>query len=88
MAEPTNSQHTMALVLAVRNTDSLTTLKVSCRYAAASTKPPKAPTAAASVGVARPNTMEPSTARISTSSGKKLDSSILKTSSRAWLRMA
>ena len=73
----------MALVLAVRNTDSLTTPKVSCRYAAASTKPPNAPTAAASVGVARPNTMEPKTARIRISKGKKLDSSILKISSRA-----
>jgi hypothetical protein len=31
MAEPTNSQHTMALVLAVRKTLSFTTLMVSCR---------------------------------------------------------
>ncbi|MCY1381132.1 hypothetical protein D9M69_690070 [compost metagenome] len=31
MADPTNSQHTMALVLAVRNTLSLITPKVSCR---------------------------------------------------------
>ena len=42
--------------------------------------------AAASVGVARPKTMEPSTARISTSSGKNEPSSILKISSRAKLR--
>ena len=38
---------------------------------------------AASVGVARPNTIEPSTARIRTASGKNDASSILKTSSRA-----
>src|SRR3954463_5382394 len=48
----------------------------------ASTRPPSAPTAAASVGVASPKTMEPSTAMISTASGKNDASSILKISSR------
>ena len=46
-------------------------------------KPPNAPTAAASAGVARPNTIEPSTARISSASGKNEVSSILNTSSRS-----
>src|SRR6267142_568367 len=46
-------------------------------------QPPKAPTAAASVGVDSPNTIEPSTIRISSASGKNEPSSILKTSSRS-----
>ncbi len=37
---------------------------------AANMAPPKAPTAAASEGVESPNTIEPSTARISRASGK------------------
>ena len=41
------------------------------------------PTAAASEGVASPNTIEPSTARISRASGKNELSSILNTSSRS-----
>src|SRR6185369_17005306 len=48
----------------------------------ASIRPPNAPTAAASVGVANPKTMEPSTATISTARGKNDASSILKISSR------
>ncbi len=50
---------------------------------AASSRPPIEPTAAASVGVARPNTIVPSTATIRNASGKNDASSILKTSSRA-----
>src|SRR5882672_3013847 len=46
-------------------------------------QPPNAPTAAASVGVERPNTIEPSTIRISSASGKNDASSILNTSSRS-----
>ena len=42
--------------------------------------------AAASVGVASPKTMVPSTAMIITASGKKEPSSILKISSRAKLK--
>src|SRR5512143_3163610 len=45
--------------------------------------PPNPPTAAASEGVARPNTIEPSTARIISASGKNDVSSILKISSRS-----
>ena len=48
-----------------------------------STKPPNAPTAAASAGVAKPNTIEPSTASISIASGKNDASSILKTWKRS-----
>ena len=87
IAEPTNSQHTIALVLAVRNTRSLGTFLLNCRQVTASEKPPKAP-AAASVGVARPVTIEPSTAKISISNGKKLKCSILKIFSRWKLRIA
>ncbi len=50
--------------------------------------PPSAPTAAASVGVARPNTIEPSTARIRIASGKNDASSILKISSRTKFQIA
>src|SRR5580765_2432754 len=46
-------------------------------------QPPNAPTAAASVGVESPNTIEPSTIRISSASGKNDASSILNTSSRS-----
>src|SRR5882672_11023049 len=48
-------------------------------------KPPKAPTAAASVGVERPNTIEPSTARMSTAKGKNDASRNLNTSRRSQL---
>src|SRR5258706_12420288 len=45
--------------------------------------PPTAPTAAASVGVESPKTIEPSTIRISSASGKNDASSILNTSRRS-----
>src|SRR3954469_3944864 len=48
-------------------------------------QPPNAPTAAASVGVDSPNTIEPSTIRIRMASGKKDPSSILNTSRRSQL---
>src|SRR4051812_23426966 len=54
----------------------------------ASTKPPNAPTAAASVGVARPNTIDPSTASISSARGKNDVSSILKISWRSHVHSA
>ena len=99
MDEPTNSQHTIALVFAVKKEDSLmmppksravfinglalrSRLAAMNRYAPAKINPPSAPTAAASVGVAKPNTMEPSTAMIMTASGKNEANSILKISSR------
>ena len=50
--------------------------------------PPNAPTAAASVGVASPNTIEPSTATIRMASGKNDVSSILKISSRSQVQIA
>ena len=50
---------------------------------AARINPPKPPTAAASEGVASPNTIDPSTARISNASGKNEASSSLNTSSRS-----
>src|SRR5436190_20632916 len=46
-------------------------------------QPPNAPTAAASVGVESPNTIEPRTIRISSASGKNDESSILNTSCRS-----
>ena len=58
------------------------------RYAAARMTPPNAPTAAASVGVARPNTIEPSTAMIRIASGKNEASRNLKTSSRSQVHNA
>ena len=54
---------------------------VNNRYTDARIKPPSEPTAAASVGVASPNKIVPSTARIMTDSGKNDVSNILKTSS-------
>ena len=85
--DPMKSQHTMAEVFAVRKTDSLTTRKLSCLYAAARTKPPKDPIAAASVGVASPTTMVPSTPRMIRASGKNDPRSILKISSRSKVKM-
>ena len=55
------------------------------RYAPARIRLPSAPTAAASVGVARPKTIEPSTAMIMTANGKNDASSILKISRRCQL---
>src|SRR5262249_17035057 len=68
--EPTNSQQTIAAVRAVRNTASFSRVRLNCRYAIAKRIDPKAPKAAASFGVARPNRIAPSTARIRNASGK------------------
>ncbi len=46
-----------------------------------------APTAAASVGVAKPKTIEPKTNRINTASGKKDPNNILKISSLTHVSM-
>ena len=78
----------MALVLAVRKTDSRSTGRFRRRYASASSAPPIAPMAAASLGVARPKAIDPSTAAIITASGKKEAISILKISMRAHVSMA
>ncbi len=54
----------------MRYTASLRRVQVNARYPIASSAEPSAPTAAASVGVARPNMIVPSTERISSASGK------------------
>ena len=86
MLEPTNSQHTIALVLVGQVGRLRSMPRLKRRYAIASSMPPNAPIAAASVGVASPNTMLPRTARIMNASGNKEPSSILKISSRAKLK--
>ena len=68
-AEPTNSQHTMAVVLAVRNTASLVRFQSSVRADKASRKAPAAPTPADSVAVVMPNRMTPSTMKVRIPSG-------------------
>ena len=68
-AEPTNSQHTMAVVLAVRNTASLVRFQSSVRAWKASRKAPAAPTAADSVAVVMPNRITPSTTTVRMPSG-------------------
>ena len=87
MDDPTNSQHTIAVVFAVRNTDSLSTLHLNCRYAPVRSIAPAAPSAAASVGVAQPKMIDPSTARMSAVSGKNEVSSIFRISSRSKVKM-
>ena len=68
-ADPTNSQHTIAVVLAVRNTDSLTRWKFSVPAWTASRKAPAAPTAADSVAVVSPKRITASTSSVSSPSG-------------------
>ncbi len=68
-AEPTNSQHTMAVVLAVRNTASLVRFQSSVRAWKASRKAPAAPTAADSVAVVMPNRITASTTTVRMPSG-------------------
>jgi hypothetical protein len=68
--DPTKSQHTIAEVRAVRNTASLSRVQVKARYAMARTMAPRAPMAAASLGVASPKRIAPSTDRIRMASGK------------------
>ena len=68
-AEPTNSQHTMAVVFAVRNTASLVRFQSSVRAWKASRKAPAAPTPADSVAVVIPNRMTASTTTVRMPSG-------------------
>ena len=68
-AEPTNSQHTIAVVLAVRNTASLVRFQSSVRAWKASRKAPAAPTAADSVAVVMPNRITASTITVRMPSG-------------------
>ena len=60
----------MAVVLAVKNTDDLKFFHFKVLYAYESTTAPKAPTAAASAGVANPAKIVPRTKRINENSGK------------------
>ena len=68
-ADPTNSQHTIAVVFAVRNTDSLTRCQLSVPAWIASRKAPAAPIAADSVAVVIPNRMTASTMIVRMPSG-------------------
>ena len=79
-AEPTNSQHTMEVVLAVRNTASLVRFQSSVRAWKASRNAPAAPTAADSVAVVMPSRMTASTTAVRTPSGMTDDVSSRSTS--------
>ena len=89
MLEPTKSQHTMAVVFAVRKTDSFTTWKVSLPVGRGEHHARRvAPMAAASVGVAQPKMMLPSTERMSAESGKNEPSRNLKIWNRSTVKRA
>lgn len=68
-AEPTNSQHTIEVVLAVRNTASLVRFQSSVRAWNASRNAPAAPTAADSVAVVMPSRITASTTAVRMPSG-------------------
>ena len=68
-AEPTNSQHTIAVVFAVRNTASLVRFQSSVRAWKASRNAPAAPTPADSVAVVMPNRMTARTTTVRMPSG-------------------
>src|SRR3954471_21687856 len=68
-AEPTNSQHTIDVVLAVRNTASLVRFQSSVRAWNASRNAPAAPTAADSVAVVIQNRITANTTAVSRPSG-------------------
>ena len=59
----------MAVAFAVKNTESLSFSQVKDLYKIARIKPPRAPIAAASAGVAKPPNIEPRTAAISAVKG-------------------
>ena len=67
--EATSRIITMLAVCAVRKTESLNTAQVSLPWAAVTSSAPTQPSAAPSVGVAQPVTIEPSVARISAAGG-------------------
>ena len=71
MLEPTSSQPTIAAARTVRKTDSFTMPKFSRLCAAASKRPPSAPRAAPSDGVAKPRKIAPMTKRMSAVIGTK-----------------
>ena len=68
---PTKMKKSMPLVSAVRSTTSRSVFHESLRFTTASRTAPKAPTPAASVGVAQPRTIEPSTSRMRKTAGMK-----------------
>jgi hypothetical protein len=68
-AEPTNSQHTIDVVFAVRNTASLVRFQSSVRAWNARRKAPAAPTAADSVAVVIPSKITVSTTTVRIPSG-------------------
>ena len=82
-AEPTNSQHTMAVVFAVRNTASLVRFQLSVRACRASKKAPAAPTPADSVAVVMPSRMTARTTTVRMPSGIVDDTSSLMTCRRS-----
>ncbi|MBA7475906.1 hypothetical protein ES707_11281 [subsurface metagenome] len=82
-AEPTNSQHTIAVVLAVRNTASLVRFQSRVRAWSARMKAPAAPTAADSVAVVMPNRITASTITVRMPSGITDDVSSRSTSKRS-----
>jgi hypothetical protein len=69
--EPMRSQPTIADVRIVRKTDSFRFANESRRYSAASIRPPSAPSAAASVGVAIPKRIESRTAAMRSEIGTR-----------------
>ena len=69
---PINIMKTMLVTRVVLRTTSVRFSRLSCFLNAASNMAPTAPMAAASVGVAKPPMMEPSTTTISNSGGTRL----------------
>ncbi|MCY1295256.1 hypothetical protein D9M70_445860 [compost metagenome] len=84
-AEPTKSQHTMAVVFAVRNTASFVRFQLSVRAWNASRKAPAAPTAADSVAVVIPKRITPSTTMVRMASGMTEEIKSFTTCSRSAL---
>ena len=68
-AEPTNSQHTIEVVLAVKNTASLMRSRFRVPALHAIKKAPAAPTAADSVAVVMPNKITPNTTNVRIANG-------------------
>ncbi len=79
-AEPTNSQQTMDVVFAVRNTASLMRSNVSVPALQAMRNAPAAPTAADSVAVVIPNRITPSTTKVRMASGMTDETSMFRIS--------
>ena len=76
IAEPIRIMNTMVVTSVVDWVTSRNLLIVNCRRPSASRVAPMAPTPAASVGVAAPLRIEPSTATINTTGGNRLRSNL------------